>query len=186
MGIRPDLFHHVEGPDDVGVDGTGEFLVFERPVVFAVAKTLRIEAKHHAAIADVVQPIPDNEWRRRYALKRPIVRAAGFQLRVGLLPHELSVRFTESHKHTAIAALIWIAQQFVVCSDKHHPVGDNRIAVALRSQFRNPLDVLPCLDVPLARAVPSCRRPCCGLASRPTSASSPCRARNLGTSPARE
>src|SRR4030095_6535576 len=126
-------------------------LVFERAIVFAVAKTLSIETKDHAAIADVVHTIPDNQWRRCDALKGPVIRSPGLELHMGLLPHELPVRLTECHKHTAIAWLTWIAHQFVVCTDKHHSIGDDRIPVALRSQFRNPLDVFPCLHVPLAR-----------------------------------
>ena len=42
--IRADLFHHVERPDHVGVELTGQLLVGERAVVLVVAEALDVEA----------------------------------------------------------------------------------------------------------------------------------------------
>ena len=87
------------------------------------------------------------------------------------------VDFAERHQHAAIAGLLRIAHRFVVRADEHDAAGDDRIAVALRSERRHPLDVLAGLDVPRRSAGRSRPRPCCDRAIRPTSASRsrPCR-----------
>ncbi len=112
-----------------------------------------------------------DERRRRDALERPVVGAARRQLLERRLPHELAVRLAERHQHAAIARLLRIAHRFVVRADEHDAAGDDRIAVALRSERRDPLDVLAGLDVPRRSAGPWRRTPCCDRASRPTSAS---------------
>ena len=104
-----------------------------------------------AAVADVVEAAILDERRRGDALKGPVVGAAGLELHVRLLPEELAVRFAERHEHAAVAGLLRVAQQLVVRADEHHAAGDDRIAVALRSEVGDPLDVLLRLDVPLGR-----------------------------------
>src|SRR5262249_35775646 len=72
-------------------------------------------------------------------------------LLVRLLPQEFARVFLERHQHAAIASLLRVAQPLVVGAHEHHAAGDDRIAVALRTQVRDPLDVLFRLDVPLDR-----------------------------------
>ena len=61
------------------------------------------------------------------------------------------VDFAERHQHAAVARLLRIAHRFVVRADEHHAAGDDRVAVALRSELGDPLHVLLRLDVPLGR-----------------------------------
>ena len=61
--IRADLLHHVERPDDIGIDLRRELFVFARAVVFVVAEALNIEAEDNTAVADVVEPFSFDEWR---------------------------------------------------------------------------------------------------------------------------
>ena len=149
--IGADLFHHVERPDDVGVVHAGELLVGDGAVVLLVAEPFDVDGKQHGAIADVVQRLAVDERGRGDALIRPVVRASGLELRVRVLPQELAVGFAERHQHAAIAGLLRIAQPFVVRADEHHAAGDDRIAVALRAEIGDPLDVLLRLDVPVGR-----------------------------------
>src|SRR5260370_39868324 len=51
--IRPDLFNHVEGPDDVRIIGPGQLLVAERTVDLAVAGAVDVEAPYTPAAARV-------------------------------------------------------------------------------------------------------------------------------------
>ena len=149
--IAADLLHHVERPDRVGILRPGELLVGDRPVVLAVAEAVDVEAPDHAAIADVVEVRALDERRRGDALERPVVGAARLELRVRLLPHELAVGLAERHQHAAVARLLRIAQRFVVRAEKDHAAGDDRVAVALRAERRDPFHVLLGLDVPLGR-----------------------------------
>ena len=147
--IRSDFFQHVEAPDHVRVGLALQRLVHEGAVVLVVAESVDVETEHDATIADVVETLTFDQWGRGDTLVRPIVGATGLELRVRLLPEELAVRFAEGHQHAAVAALLWIAEQFVVGADEHHAFGDDRIAVALRAEVGDPLDVLLRLHVPL-------------------------------------
>src|SRR5262249_14694760 len=90
-----------------------------------------------------------DERRRGNALVRPVIGAPRRQLLVGLLPEKFTVRFAKRHQDAAVARLLGIAHAFVVRPDEHHAAGDHGVAVALRSEIRNPLPVLLALDVPL-------------------------------------
>ena len=170
---RADFLHHVERPEDVDVVLAGQLLVLERTVVLVVVESLDVHRQHDGAVRhEVGDALVDHERRRRDALERPVVRAARRQLLERRLPHELAVGLPERHHDAAIARLLRIAHRFVVGADQHDAAGDDRIAVALRSQRRDPLDVLAGLDIPRRRQARWRRRPCCGRASRPTSATS--------------
>ena len=110
-----------------------------------------VQAPDDAPVADVVQLLAFDERRAGYALKRPVVRAARLQLRMGLLPEELAVGLAERHQHAPIARLLRIARRLVVRADEHRSARDDRVAVALRSERDHPLHVLLRLDVPLGR-----------------------------------
>ena len=126
----------------------GQLFVLDRAVVGLVVEAVEIGRDHLAAIGHEVGDAVDDERRRGNALERPVVGASRRQLLEGRLPHELAGRFAERHQHAAVARLLGIAHRFVVGADQHHAAGDHRIAVRLRSELGDPLDVLAGLHVP--------------------------------------
>ena len=170
--IGADLLHHVERPDDVGVELSGELLVLERAVVLVVAEPADVETEEHRAVAHVVEPLAFDQRRRGDALKRPVVGASRLELRrASAATWNSPVRFAEGHQHAAVARLFLVAHQLVVGADEHHAARDDGIAVALRAEIGHPLHVLLGLDVPLGWADPWHSTPCCGRVCRPTWAS---------------
>ena len=91
MRQRADLFDHVVAPDHVAIEISGQLFIGDWPIVFLVAKTLRVEANQLGAIRDVVNSIPLNQRGRSDALIRPVVNPARRQFVVDHLPHELAV-----------------------------------------------------------------------------------------------
>src|SRR5947207_800942 len=106
MRLRADLFHHVKLPYDVRIKLAGKLLIFVRSVVLTVAEALSVEAHHLTSIRHVVKYAAIDQRRGAYALKRPVVDAAGSKLFVGLLPKKLAIGLTKAHQHTTIAALL--------------------------------------------------------------------------------
>jgi enoyl-CoA hydratase/carnithine racemase len=130
---------------------TGMDLVRHRPVVLAVAKALDVDGHDDAAVRRVVERLSHYQGRGRHSLERPVVGPARLELRMRLLPQELAVGLAERHQHAAVPGLGRIAQQFVVRPDEDHAPGDDGVAVALGTQFRDPLDVDARIDIPFRR-----------------------------------
>ena len=147
-----ELVHHVVAPDDVGVGLARLLLVLERAVVLAlVAESLDVDRHHLAAVRHVVRDAILDERRRAHALEGPVVRAARRQLVVHRLPEELAVGLAEGHQDALVSLDRRILHRFVVRAHEHDAVGDDRVAVGLRPELRDPLDVLLRLDVPARR-----------------------------------
>ena len=103
-----------------------------------------VDALEHAAVGDIPEPVPFDQRRAADALQRPIVHAAGDQLFVGILPKEFAVGLVEAEQDAQID-IGRIALQIagpVVGADEHLAVGHDRVAVALRPEPGDPLDVL--------------------------------------------
>ena len=181
----PNLLHHVELPDDVGFVLAGVLFILVGAVVLVVVKALGVEADDLAAAGDEPQPVPFDAGRAADAHQRPIVHAAGGQLLARVLPEELAVGFVEAQEHAQVdrgRIALQIAGA-VVGADVDLAVGDDRVAVGLRAEPGDPLDVLaisPCATRrSWGRNRPrSTRRECffrwaycCASAIRPTAAS---------------
>ena len=120
------------------------FLFREGAIVLVVVKAFGIEAGDFTAAGDEPQPVAFDQRRAANALQRPIVYAAGRQLLAGMLPQKLPVGFVEAEQAAQVdfrRIPLQIAGA-VVRADIDFTVGDHRIAVALRSEQRDPFDVL--------------------------------------------
>ena len=129
-------------------------LFLERPVVLAVVpEALDVHRHDLAAVRHVVRDPVFDERRRTDALERPVVRAPGGQLVVDGLPEERAIRLLERHEDALVALDRRVLHRFVVGPDEHDAVGDDGIAVGLRAELGDPLDVLLRLDVPARRQI---------------------------------
>src|SRR5438552_3522705 len=116
--MRAYFFDHVELPENVYVELTGQFLVLVRPVVCSIAKTFRVDTEQLAAVAYVIKLLPFHQGRRTNALIRPVVHAARREFLVRRLPKKLAVRLAKRHENAPITPLLGIAKSFIVCTHK--------------------------------------------------------------------
>src|ERR1035438_1517865 len=119
-----ELLDHVELPDDLGI---------------ALAVAVRVQADEFAAVRYVVQAVGLHQGRGAGADIGPVLRRAGRQFRVGVLPEERAVGFAEAHQHAAVAGFGGVARRFVVGADVDLPARYDGVAIGLRAQFRHPL-----------------------------------------------
>src|SRR5436853_422618 len=146
-----DFFNHVELPDNVRIGLSGQLLLFVRAVVLAVAEPLSIETNQLAAIRHIVESLSFDQRRRAHALIRPIINAARREFFACVLPEKLAVGFAKRHQYALVPGLFRIAKALVVGSAVDLSARDDRVAVCLRPERRNPLDVLFSGDVPTCR-----------------------------------
>ena len=148
--VREDveLGDHIVLPDQVCVAWVGLGFVGDRPVVFAVAEALGVEADHFGAVGNVVEPIALDIGGRANALLWPVVDAAGRKFGVGDLPQELAVGEIEGHDHAAVALVVGVALGLIVGADEDLVAVDQRAAVGLRAEGGAPQHVFAGVDVP--------------------------------------
>ena len=167
------LIHHVIDPDDVavlcaGFDGRGFAfggfaaiqqhifddvfrLVLERAVV-AVGHAVHVETHHFTPAGDDINAVAFDGGGREDAEAFPIVDLAGGELGHNLLPEERAGLFIEAHENAAVALVPFVARRFVVGADENFAACDRHVAVALRAELGDPLEVLDCVRADVVRA----------------------------------
>src|SRR5690606_26225034 len=146
------LFHHVVDPDDVGFVGGFRHFAGEGAIVFAVVEALSIQALHFATAGDEPQAFAFHQRRAADALQRPVVHAAGGQLFAAVLPEELAVALAEGQQaaQVDVGRVALQPAAAVIGAHVNLAAGDHRVAVGLRAQPRNPLDVFTGTSHPFA------------------------------------
>ncbi len=154
------LGHHVILPDDVRFIFV--LVRFGRvgAVVLAVVKAIGVETDDLAAIIHVPQPVPLAIRRAADALLRPVVHAALRKLGAGILPEELPRLLVEAKQAAQVdgAGIALDVAGTVVCADENFAVGDDRIAVRLRTELGGPAEVFLVFGAELNRDVLALRR----------------------------
>ena len=149
MRERTNFLEHIEPPDHIGIDLARIGFVLHPPVVLAVAEAFDVECHDLAPVRDVIDDAVLDQRGGAHALVGPVMDSASGQLRVGVLPEQLTVFFAEGHEDTHVALLPRISDGFVVCTDQHDALGDDLVAVGLRAEFRHPFNVPAGIDIPI-------------------------------------
>jgi hypothetical protein len=114
-----------------------------------------IETTNFAAVGDEVQAVAFHEWRAANTLQRPVVHAARRQLLAAVLPHEFAVLDIETKQNAkiVIGREAFQPASAVVRADVGLTAGDDDVAIRLRAEPRNPLDILALFRLPRAGLV---------------------------------
>ncbi len=152
MRVSPRARHHVEHPEDVGVERTRFEGGFSRedqmlrlvPVgtVVAVGHPVEVETNDLAAVREHINAVPLDRGRRGHAHVGPVQKNVLDHLGDHQLPGQLTGGGVETHQDAPIPLVFRVAGTVIVGPDQNAAARHDRTRIGVRSQSGGPEDVL--------------------------------------------